>query len=33
LLSEVKAIADEVDGRLTQSSGGYMELAKAKADA
>ena len=29
LLPDVTAIADEVDGQLTQSMGGYMELMKA----
>jgi hypothetical protein len=33
LLPDVTAIADEVDGQLTQSIGGYMELVKARADA
>jgi len=33
LLPDVTAIADEVDGQLTQSIGGYMELVKASADA
>ena len=31
LLPDVTAIADEVDGQLTQSMAGYMELAKAAA--
>jgi hypothetical protein len=31
LLPDVMAIADEVDGQLTQSMGGYMELVKASA--
>ena len=33
LLPDVTAIADEVDGQLTQSIGGYMELVKASAAA
>ena len=33
LLPDVIAIADEVDGQLTQSVGGYMELVKAGATA
>ena len=33
LLPDVTAIADEVDGQLTQSIGGYMELVKARAEA
>jgi hypothetical protein len=32
LLPDVTAIADEVDGQLTQSIGGYMELVKASSD-
>ena len=31
LLPDVTAIADEVDGQLTQSMDGYMELVKASA--
>jgi hypothetical protein len=33
LLPDVTAIADEVDGQLTQSIDGYMELVKPRADA
>jgi hypothetical protein len=33
LMPDVTAIADEVDGQLRQSIGGYMELVKAWADA
>jgi len=32
LLPDVTTIADEVDGQLTQSIDGYMELVKARAD-
>jgi hypothetical protein len=33
LLPDVTAIADEVDGQMTQSIDGYMELVKPRADA
>jgi hypothetical protein len=32
LLPDVSAIADEVDGQLTESMDGYMELSQARAD-